>query len=136
MRNWIIKMAEKYRIFMYGRYGYDEFSRFLSIFALVLVLVANFFPVLSYLGLAVIIYFVYRTYSKNIPARMREREKFLRIKKKISQFFKRTKNRFKERKTHKYFKCRKCNTYLRVPKGRGKIEITCPMCKTKVTKTT
>ena len=136
MRNWIIKMAEKYRIFMYGRYGYDEFSRFLLIFALVLVLVANFFPVLSYLGLAVIIYSVYRTYSKNIPARMREREKFLRIKKKISQFFKRTKNRFKERKTHKYFKCRKCNTYLRVPKGRGKIEITCPMCKTKVTKTT
>ena len=136
MRNWIIKMAEKYRIFMYGRYGYDEFSRFLSIFALVLVLVAYFFPVLCYLGLAVIVYSVFRTYSKNIPARMREREKFLRIKKKISQFFKRTKNRFKERKTHKYFKCRKCKTYLRVPKGRGKIEITCPMCKTKVTKTT
>lgn len=136
MKNWLMNMAAKYRAFMYGRYGYDELSRFLSILALVFILFANILPILNPLALVLVFYSVFRTYSKNIPARMREREKFLRTKKKASQFFKRTKNRFKERKTHKYFKCKNCKTHLRVPKGKGKIEITCPLCKTKMTKTT
>ena len=45
-------------------------------------------------------------------------------------------NRIQERETHKYFKCKKCKAVLRVPKGRGKIEITCPKCRAKVIKKT
>lgn len=36
--------------------------------------------------------------------------------------------RKEEEKTHCFFKCPKCNTELRVPKGKGKIIITCPKC--------
>lgn len=136
MRNWFMNMAAKYRAFMYGRYGNDEFSNFISWTVLLILVAGIFLPILNIFALILLGYWFFRTFSKNIPARMRELEKFKRTKKKTSQFLKRNQNRFKERKTHRYFKCRNCKTYLRVPKGKGKIEITCPMCKTKTTKTT
>ena len=47
-----------------------------------------------------------------------------------------TKTRWKQRKTHKFYRCPKCKTWLRVPKGRGKITITCVKCANKFDKTT
>lgn len=37
--------------------------------------------------------------------------------------------RLKQRKTHRFFKCPECGVTVRVPKGKGKIKITCPKCK-------
>lgn len=37
-------------------------------------------------------------------------------------------------KEHKYFKCPKCKARLRVPKGRGRITVTCPRCGNKFDK--
>ena len=47
-------------------------------------------------------------------------------------FFKRK----RKDKTHKYYKCPTCKQVVRVPKGRGKIEINCPKCHTKFIKRT
>lgn len=37
-----------------------------------------------------------------------------------------------ERKTTKFLKCPNCGQILSVPKGKGKIRVTCPKCRTKV----
>ena len=121
---------------MYGRYGFDELSKFLSITAFVLVLLSAFVPILNPLALALLIWSMVRTYSRNTMKRQKERDSYLRFIGKIKQFFKLRKNMWRDRKTHRYYKCPGCKAYLRVPKGKGKIEISCPKCKNKITRTT
>lgn len=121
---------------MYGRYGFDELSKFLSITAFVLVLLSAFVPILNPLALALLIWSMVRTYSRNIVKRQKERDGYLRFTGKFKQFFKLRKNMWRDRKTHRYYKCPGCKAYLRVPKGKGKIEISCPKCKNKITRTT
>ena len=121
---------------MYGRYGYDELSKFLSIAAIILILLSAFIPLLNPIALFLLIGSMVRTYSRNIEKRRRERDIYLQRTGKIKQFFKLRKNMIRDRKTHKYYKCPGCKAYLRVPKGRGKIEISCPKCRNKITRTT
>ena len=74
--------------------------------------------------------------SKNFEARRKELNWYLRVSEKPRAEIKLLGNKIRDRKTHKYFKCKSCKTVLRVPKGRGKIEVTCPKCKMKeITKT-
>lgn len=37
---------------------------------------------------------------------------------------------------HKYMKCPHCKAQLRLPKGKGKISVTCPVCKKEFVKKT
>ena len=67
------------------------------------------------------ILFMFRFFSKKKYARSEENRKFRR-------FFKYYKLKLANRKTHKVFKCSKCGQFIRVPKGQGKIETTCPSC--------
>lgn len=123
----------KYKLyqFMSGRYGSDNLSLFLLISSLVL-LVLNMFVfqnmILSTLVWVVLIFNVYRTYSKNIYKRRKENDKYLQItspiRKRISVLKKQSKD-----KQHKYFICPNCKQLVRVPRGKGKITITCPSCK-------
>ncbi len=138
MKDFFKKAAYKLSVFMYGRYGGDELSLFL-LFVFLAFSVLSIIPycwVLYPLGLAASVYSLFRCFSKNIYKRQAERRWFLNLTGKIKSFFRRRKRIFKERKTHKFFKCKKCGAVLRVPKGKGKIEITCPKCKTKTTKKT
>ena len=119
-------------------YGSDELNRFLNIIVLLLCLI-SFIPYLRFLWLfafALMMYTTYRTFSRNIYKRRRELEKFLSIKAKQQK-----KKNFKklvrrERKEFLYFKCPHCKEYLRVPRGRGKILVTCRVCKRKIDKKT
>ncbi len=132
------QLAAKMRQFMIGRYGNDEFSLFLTILAIIFVFFSNF-KVLNFfyfIGLALIIYGSFRTLSKNYEARRKELNWYLRVSQKPKQAVKLLINRIRDRKTHRYFKCKSCKTIMRVPKGRGKIEITCPKCRVKVVKKT
>ena len=132
------QLAQKLQQFMVGRYGNDEFTLFLSIAGLILGLLANFkyLGFLYYIGAILIFFSLFRTLSKNYNARRKELNRYLLWSAKPKAEIKLLINRIQERETHKYFKCKECKAVLRVPKGRGKIEITCPKCRAKVIKKT
>lgn len=121
--------------FMAQRYGSDELNLFLSIIALILFFIAVIISgivgsLISIFALVLSLYGIFRMFSKNKQKRFSERMKFLQIKHNFSKAFARKKQRFSQRRTHKFYKCPDCKTTVRVPKGKGKIKITCPKCKT------
>ncbi len=136
--NWLQK-------FMMGRYGVDQMNIGVLILSMVCTFTASltrWLP-LSILGTALLAYGVFRMFSRNVSARSKENQKFLvfwnKVKGiwyKIKDWFSGKKRRFADRKTHCYFSCPKCKRKLRVPKGKGKIEISCPICGTKFIKKT
>lgn len=132
-------MRDKFLKFMYGRYGVDEFGRSMLITAIVLSVVGmiiNLFKVgfwvsfsLSTISTILMIYIIYRAFSRNINKRVLENHKFLGKTAKIRNYFRFCKTRYKDRKSFSYVKCPNCKNYSRVPKGKGKIKITCRVCK-------
>lgn len=136
--NWLQK-------FMMGRYGVDQMNIGVLIFSMVCTFTASLtrWLLLSILGTALLAYGVFRMFSRNVSARSKENQKFLvfwnKVKGiwyKIKDWFSGKKRRFADRKTHCCFSCPKCKRKLRVPKGKGKIEISCPICGTKFIKKT
>lgn len=125
------RMNSKMQQFMVGRAGADELSKFLSTFSLVLLFVSIFtgFGILYWAGLILIIYTYFRMFSRNITKRYNENQKYLNFRYKMIAKWNLTKKHFTERKTYRFFKCPQCKQKVRVPKGRGKICITCPKCK-------
>ena len=130
---------------MMGRYGVDPMNIGVLIFSMVCTFTASLtrWLLLSILGTALLAYGVFRMFSRNVSARSKENQKFLvfwnKVKGiwyKIKDWFSGKKRRFADRKTHCYFSCPKCKRKLRVPKGKGKIEISCPICGTKFIKKT
>lgn len=139
MKRWVQSLAEKMRAWMHGRYGEDELSRFVVVTAMAVILLSNFFrhKEIVYLAAMVpLIWQAFRVFSRNIEKRKKERDVFLRFVGKIKHFFTLRKNMWRERRTHRYYKCPNCKVHLRVPKGRGKIEISCPKCRIKITRKT
>lgn len=124
--------------FMYGRYGPDDLSRFLSIFALILCIVSIFtkWTILNSLALVLLVFCIFRIVSRNVAKRGRENLAFLRIKGNFGQYFIRIRTRLRQRKTHRFYKCPSCKQELRVPKGKGRISIHCPKCNTSFDKKT
>lgn len=124
--NGLDKLKWKMQQFMMGRNGQDELARTILIASLVLYVLTLFtgsaaLNLVSWLGL---VYTMFRCLSRNIAQRRSENEKFLSEQK----FWK---MKYQQRKTHKIFKCKGCGKTMRVPKGKGKLEITCPVCGTK-----
>ena len=120
---------ERLQRFLYGRYGTDKLNLALLIFGLILSLIGTlvFWPV-TLLADALYIWALFRTFSRNIPARQREYAAFLRLWSPIESWLRARKVRFSQRKQYKYFKCPNCRQELRAPRGRGKIEVTCQKC--------
>ena len=122
--------------FMSGRYGSDQFNIFLVVLALILLLLYVFFIKESFLVLIiwlVLLYYLFRTYSRNIYRRRQENERFLSLIHPIKRRYNLIKNNQQD-KEHKYFLCPSCKQMVRVPRRRGKITITCPKCKHKFDK--
>jgi len=119
---------------MIGRYGPDHLSIALIITAFILS-VLN--AVLWYTPILFISYFVFglaifRVLSRNIPRRRAENDIFIRywwpVKTKVMNIVNRIIKKIKDKRKYKYYKCPTCKLKLRVPKGKGKIRITCPRC--------
>lgn len=128
-------MRQKFANFMRGRYGVDQFSKFLSVLTLVLMIVGLFtHPILYYFGIAGMIYMYFRVFSKNYSKRSAENQWYLRKSYKVRGWLDKRKKMWKLKKTHKIFKCPTCNQKIKVPKGKGKIEIRCSKCGTKFIK--
>ena len=117
--------------FMYGRYGIDEFYKFLSVIFLILVIV-NFFAHSFIISIAeglLIAYIYFRVLSRNFESRRKENYFYVKCTDGIRSWAGLTKNRFRDRKTHVYRKCPGCGKTLRLPKRKGKHSVCCPMCK-------
>ena len=129
--NWLKK-------FMIGRYGGDQLSMVLPILSLLLTFIGQIskIPLISLLGYVPLVISVFRMLSKNTSKRSMENYKFAMFISPVYSWCKKTENRLKDRKTHRYYKCVNCKSRLRLPKGKGKIIITCPKCKTKFEKRT
>lgn len=127
--NWLKKQ-------MMGSYGSDNLSRELTVLALILSIVNMKFRsrFLSALVLGIFMIVIFRTFSKNIARRQLENSKYLSFTYPIRLKFSRLKNRWANRKDYKYFKCKNCRKDLRVPRGKGTLEVTCPHCKKKMIK--
>lgn len=121
---------------MIGRYGTDGLNQFLSIASLVLLLIAivSRVQVFTWLGIALLIFCYYRTFSRNISKRTEENYKFYTLKDRIDGKFRGLKDQWANRKLYHYYRCPKCRQKLRVPRGRGRIQISCPRCGTQFIK--
>lgn len=120
-------MKEKIRRFFFGRNGFDSLSNAI-IWTAVIVMVVDMFVgnewismILSTLSMAGLIYGYFRILSKNVAKRRAENWAFVSWQNQLCQ-------RWTQRKTHKFYRCPKCRTTLRVPKGKGKISISCRKC--------
>lgn len=128
MRSW-------FQRFMSGRYGFDRFCGFLSFCSLLLVVLgALFSPLLYWLGLITLGYCYFRMLSRNTRKRYQENLKYLALESKVTGWFGTHRARFRQRKQYHYYRCPQCGQQLRVPRGRGKISITCPKCGTQFIK--
>ena len=122
------KLREKLRRMMTGRYGVDAFSKFLVTLALVLVLMnIHFQSFFGTIALILLILVYARAFSRDYAKRSRENVRFLAWFAPITRFYNRLRARLTDRE-HRYLRCPKCKERLRVPRGKGKIRITCPKC--------
>lgn len=139
MKNFFRNLGYKFQQFMIGRYGIDQLWRALLIFYLISIIAANIvyrfsriaYIALSVLSLAILIFAVFRVFSKNTEARRNENINWLKFTYRFRQRFKLSKDKWSQRKTHKFVKCKKCKKVLRLPKNKGKINVDCPHCHNK-----
>ncbi len=131
-------MRNFFQRLMYGRYGIDALSNTMLALCLVLMVLARLFRIglLDLLSIAVLLACYFRVFSRNISARYQENQKFLTASQPVRKWLGSMKQRFHDRKTHRYFSCPNCGMTLRVPKGKGKINISCPKCRTQFIKKT
>lgn len=129
-------MREKIARFMAGRYGVDQLNRFLLAAALACMVVSILFRN-GFFNLAAIVWLVlsyYRMLSKNHNARYKENAVYLKYSAKVKGFFKRQVSYVKQSKDFHIYKCPSCKQKIRIPRGKGKISITCPKCKAEFVK--
>ncbi len=121
------RIGNAIRSFMAGRNGVDGLAWFWCILGIVLNLLGSFtgLTILTLLAYVPLVLAIYRIFSRNTAQRHAENEKF-------RQFF----ARIRGRKNYRYFKCPGCKTRVRVPRGKGKIRITCPSCRESFVKKT
>lgn len=137
-------MREKFQRFMMGRYGADQLSKFMLVLVFIAIIVNLFVKsqIPFFIALVLLIISYFRMFSRNYAARQKENQKYLKIKYRVQPKFKgiveKIKNLFGKGKdpNHKIYKCPSCKQKIRVPKGRGLIEITCPKCGGKFRKRT
>ena len=129
-RQFSAKLSQNLRSFMAGRYGVDRLNMAILGAGLIASLLSMFSKAplwnltLFVLSYGLMIWAIFRTLSRNTYQRYQENRKFL-------QFFDRLKDR-----QNCYFNCPKCHQMVRVPRGKGKISITCPRCREKFVKKT
>ena len=76
------------------------------------------------LSYGLMIWAIFRCLSRNTYKRYQENRRYLQLL-----------DRVKDRQ-HRYYDCPKCRQRVRVPRGKGKISITCPRCKEKFVRKT
>ena len=124
-RQFLAQLNARLQRFMAGRYGTDRLNMTILCAGLAACVISPIFRsagislLLTALSYGLMIWAICRSLSRNTYKRYQENRKFL-------QFFDRLKDR-----QHRYYDCPKCRQVVRVPRGKGKISITCPKCREK-----
>lgn len=118
-----MRVRERMRGFMTGRYGADQLSRVYLGITMACLVISLFtkWQIFYMIGIVLLVYTYFRIFSKNISKRYEENQKFLNWRYQLAV----KRNR---RKIYRYFKCPGCKQKVRIPKGKGKVAITCPKC--------
>lgn len=134
---------EKFRQFMQGRYGDDQLNKALRWFSVISVIVSVIVRIASgrsvggrvigaaflVIGIAAVALELYRMLSRDRSARNAENRWYMtKLRAPIVRKWTEIKKRREQSATHKFFKCPKCGQTVRVPRGKGRIRITCPKC--------
>ena len=122
------RIGQWFRQFMAGRYGTDKLNIAILWTAVVIMVLSIFLQDLQ--GLLTVVYYglmflaIYRTFSRNTYKRYQENRRYLQLVEQVKD------------RQNRYFNCPHCRQRVRVPRGKGKISISCPKCREKFTKKT
>ena len=130
LRNLAGRIANGLRRFMMGRYGSDKLNTALLIASIVICLISAIVPLTMVKLVAMVLCYglmfwaISRMFSRDTYKRYQENRKYLQLVERIKD------------RQHRYYDCPRCRQQVRVPRGKGKISITCPKCKEKFIKKT
>lgn len=104
-------------------YGLDSLNKLILIIYIISIFINTFIKSIYLYSLSCVLFllFIFRYFSSNKVKRANENSKYLRLIKII-------KLKIEYRKTYKIFVCKKCKQIIRIPRGQGRIEFTCPSC--------
>lgn len=116
-----------------GRNGPDGLSMATSILACILLILNMFLGgvasnILWCLALILLLLSYFRMFSRNLPKRQLENARFLKLVDPIRGQIALRRTKKAQKNLYCFFKCPACGTVLRVPKGKGRIRITCKNC--------
>lgn len=120
-----MKMSAGMRSFMTGRYGTDKLNMVILVAGLVACILAMFIRmplinlILILLSYALMGWAIFRSLSRNTYKRYQENRRYLMLLQKLKD------------REHRYYSCPRCRQSVRVPRGKGKISISCPKCREK-----
>ena len=115
---------------LYGRNGFDNLAR-LSYGLSMILLIVNIFAssvIIYFTWIGLFAYSMFRTFSRNIPKRYAENKKYLEMTDGLRKRVGLVKLQWRDRQVSRYYICKSCHQQIRVPKGKGRIEIRCPKC--------
>ena len=122
---------------MIGRYGADHLARFTSLAVCILLILSLLLrwvvdgrvsSVINAVAMAGFIWCYWRMFSRNFTARQRENIRFLSIQGRVIGWFRLQRDKFRYRNEYRFYSCPGCKTTVRVPKGKGRLRITCRRC--------
>lgn len=132
-------MKQRIQQFMQGRNGPDHLGQFVQMVTVAVMILGMLFrlPGLYWLWVIGFGYGIFRMFSKKgRNKRMQENQQFLNMRYRVIGRFNIWKKHMKERKTYRFYQCSNCSQKIRVPKGKGNIQITCPNCRNEFIKKT
>ncbi len=139
------EMRERFNNFMRGRYGVDDLSKcllILSVVSMVLNMLTRL-RIFNVMAIVLIVLIYLRMLSRDYAARSAENRKYLEVKDRIkngeaagmfADVFAGQKKKMQDRRVNHIYRCPSCSQKIRVPRGKGKIIVTCPKCKTEFTR--
>ena len=131
------RLAQMFARFMAGRYGADQLARFLSCVSLVCITLSlltrrvaggKLSSLLLSLCMGLLLWSYVRMFSRNYTRRRRENEFYLDKKYRLTSWLKLHRECFRQRRDYAFYRCPGCRQLVRVPRGKGKLRITCRRC--------
>ena len=124
-------MRNRFNMLMVGRNGVDQLALVTLAAAVILYVLESIFTLsslFSVIPVLLLAYALFRIISRNVAKRRAENARFLGFFRKVPAFFTARRERLAQSKDYKFFTCPSCKAKLRVPRGKGKIKITCSKC--------